>query len=992
MKRILFVAFLAIAAIFFVLNQSQAREVDTDPTSIVINLSNGNTVSYAASQLDSVVYIGGTWGSANGMAMKIYVSGQAQSKDYLFSQIETITFGSSVSAVATPTFSSPSGTSFTNTTSTVTISTTTPGATIYYTTNGDTPTTNSMVYSGPITISESMTIKAIAVKVGMENSAVATANYTVTGSTGDEDMVYTRVTSTSDLVAGTKYILVYENGTAAMGAMSTSATIYGTSVSTDANFTLSSGTATVKTGSSVKYVTLGGSDGAWTFEHEDGGFLSWSSGNSLITKSSASSDSEKWTISISSGDATIANKATSVRVIRYNSGSPRFACYEGTQQAIQLYKNTSGGTQATKCATPVFSVASPTTFTDATHTVTITTGTSGATIYYTTDGSTPSASNNAGSGLNSVTVTVTETMTINAIAVKDGLTDSNVATASYTVSSSAGDSNVYELVTSNDQLVAGNKYVVAYKSGNMLMSTTSDGTGLSGTNTNLTFASDKSTVTLADGCTAAILELGGSDGAWTFANGSNYLTMSTSAVSTSLSSTVTTYAITISGEDATITPGNSRSLRANVLSGGTRFGSYTSGGNVVQLYVQAGGSSSTKCATPTFSRSSGYTFYNTTGTVTISTTTPNAIIYYTTDGTTPSENNKAGYGTGSVTVTITETMTIKAIAVKDGMTDSNVATATYNVSTSSDNNANANWKETSYGIPQSGPKKHTTDEATYSQAWRLEYPHINTSSNSQVIVHAESEYGIAYSLELDKSQRANRWSCFQMHDGLPDNNVGRNGSWTKEPNVASAYQVNTSEYTNGNYTQSCRNLDGSSTTLLSRGHVCASDARQSSVNQNTKTFYTSNCHPQYQAHNGGLWGRMETKVKSWGYSSSFRDTLYVCNGATISDVTLNGSTSSGKITNAEVQSQFGVNITGSLVIPRYWYIAVLCLKNGTYKAMAFWTEQINSSCSSTTLSSCMITIDELEERTGIDFFCNLPDDVEATVESTLDTSFWNVSN
>ena len=71
--------------------------------------------------------------------------------------------------VATPTISI-SGT-------TATISCSTSGATIYYTTNGDAPTTNSTQYSSPITLSEACTIKTIAVKSGMNNSSVASAEY-----------------------------------------------------------------------------------------------------------------------------------------------------------------------------------------------------------------------------------------------------------------------------------------------------------------------------------------------------------------------------------------------------------------------------------------------------------------------------------------------------------------------------------------------------------------------------------------------------------------------------------------------------------------------------------------------------------------------------------------------------------------------------------------------------------------------------------------------
>ena len=332
-------------------------------------------------------------------------------------------------------------------------------------------------------------------------------------------------------------------------------------------------------------------------------------------------------------------------------------------------------------------------------------------------------------------------------------------------------------------------------------------------------------------------------------------------------------------------------------------------------------------------------------------------------------------------------MTLKAIAIVDG-NSSAIATAVYTYEPIVDNNLNANWKETSYNIPQSGPVA-TSSSATYSQAWRIEYPHITPNSNHMVVVHATSDLGISLSLELDKSQRANHWTCFTMHNGVPNNNVGRTASsFHPDDYVPSAYQVAHNEYTSGKYTTSCTNLDGNNMTLFARGHICASEDRQTTEAQNYDTFITSNIHPQYQAHNAGLWQRMETKVQNWGYSSSFRDTLYVCKGATIDNVTLNGSTQSGLIPKSEVLSKFGVNITGTLPIPRYWYMAVLRLKNGQYQAMAYWTEQINSACNSTTLQSCMITIDELEQRTGIDFFCNLPDDIEETVEATLNTSIW----
>jgi hypothetical protein len=61
----------------------------------------------------------------------------------------------------------------------VTISTSTSGASIYYTTNGTTPTTNSNLYSSPVTVASTETLQAIGVKTGLASSAVASAQYTI---------------------------------------------------------------------------------------------------------------------------------------------------------------------------------------------------------------------------------------------------------------------------------------------------------------------------------------------------------------------------------------------------------------------------------------------------------------------------------------------------------------------------------------------------------------------------------------------------------------------------------------------------------------------------------------------------------------------------------------------------------------------------------------------------------------------------------------------
>lgn len=59
-----------------------------------------------------------------------------------------------------------------------------------------------------------------------------------------------------------------------------------------------------------------------------------------------------------------------------------------------------------------------------------------------------------------------------------------------------------------------------------------------------------------------------------------------------------------------------------------------------------------------------------------------------------------------------------------------------------------------------------------------------------------------------------------------------------------------------------------------------------------------------------------------------------------------------------------------------------------YKAIAFIAEHLNEDHSKDNLADYVYSIDELEEFTGIDFFCNLPDDIEERVESNVAPNAW----
>lgn len=98
---------------------------------------------------------------------------------------------------ATPVFTPPAGTY--TVAQAVSITDAAPASTIYFTTNGSTPTTSSTKYTSPIAVSASETIKAIAVATGYSESAVGSAAYTITQVTPpQEKLLYSFGAITND--------------------------------------------------------------------------------------------------------------------------------------------------------------------------------------------------------------------------------------------------------------------------------------------------------------------------------------------------------------------------------------------------------------------------------------------------------------------------------------------------------------------------------------------------------------------------------------------------------------------------------------------------------------------------------------------------------------------------------------------------------------------------------------------------------------------------
>ena len=154
-----------------------------------IAVTNGGS-SYFAPPIVTFTGGGGSGAGANTPVLAANASGGikmitptvANRKVYLGAQYALNIYGFNT-FLATPTIS-PNGASYTNSV-TVTLADATPGATICYTLDGTTPTTNSLLYTAPFVVTTTLNVSAIAVKSGTANSAVATASFINTAALGN---------------------------------------------------------------------------------------------------------------------------------------------------------------------------------------------------------------------------------------------------------------------------------------------------------------------------------------------------------------------------------------------------------------------------------------------------------------------------------------------------------------------------------------------------------------------------------------------------------------------------------------------------------------------------------------------------------------------------------------------------------------------------------------------------------------------------------------
>lgn len=258
-----------------------------------------------------------------------------------------------------------------------------------------------------------------------------------------------------------------------------------------------------------------------------------------------------------------------------------------------------------------------------------------------------------------------------------------------------------------------------------------------------------------------------------------------------------------------------------------------------------------------------------------------------------------------------------------------------------------------------------------------EIPHLNDQNvYADHYVTMDGVQILNYALEWDNTKRHANWVAFTFDTTTSADVVKRTNLWAKDPKLPAEMQTGDSDHTN----------DG-----FDRGHLCASEDRVYLKEANDQTFYYSNISPQLNDFNGGFWRKLETRVQTWGRSTAdgVYDKVYVTKGGTLNKLLKNfkGTTVDGGTPTTDAN---GFTIHG-LACPEYYYMAVLSQKDDVFHAIAFLVphkEGMTENPSSDELKEYVVSVDKLEEETGIDFFCNLPDVLENEVEAACNLNDW----
>lgn len=221
----------------------------------------------------------------------------------------------------------------------------------------------------------------------------------------------------------------------------------------------------------------------------------------------------------------------------------------------------------------------------------------------------------------------------------------------------------------------------------------------------------------------------------------------------------------------------------------------------------------------------------------------------------------------------------------------------------------------------------------------------------------------AYALSYNRKRGIANWVSWHLSTAWKGT-ASRNNDFRPDPQLPTDwFTPRTSDYTN---------------TGFDRGHLCPSDDRDGSIDDNSATFLLTNIVPQAPRHNREVWKELEEYCRKLLASNN---ELYIIAGT---DGT-RGTGSEGEVSKLA---------DGKLTVPQALWKVIVVMPVGSNDL-----ERINANtrviavnipnrqtAADKPWTYYLMSVDEVERRTGYDFFSNLPQDLQQTLESRVDGS------
>ena len=213
------------------------------------------------------------------------------------------------------------------------------------------------------------------------------------------------------------------------------------------------------------------------------------------------------------------------------------------------------------------------------------------------------------------------------------------------------------------------------------------------------------------------------------------------------------------------------------------------------------------------------------------------------------------------------------------------------------------------------------------------------NSPGEVVKH--TYYTLAYSEDNEQAY----WVYYQLTPELINGTQSRTDDFRADPLVSTG-SASLADYSGSGY---------------DRGHLCpAADMTFNKISM-SETFFLSNMSPQVTGFNRGVWSTMEDQVRKWALEF---DGLDVATGPIFHD-------------------NLGYIGPDKVTVPGYYYKVLYSEKKQIMIGLI-----LPNKSGATPLSQYVVTVDEIEKETGIDFFPGLEDQLENRLEGVISNSGW----